>query len=43
MAVVSYSGLFGWQRGFFGQATIVMTQFIGFYLAAEWALDGLEW
>jgi hypothetical protein len=44
MVVVGYySGAFGWSAEFYVQGDLVLAQFIGFFLAAEWALDGDEW
>jgi hypothetical protein len=43
VAVGNYSGAFGWSTEFYVQGDLVLAQFIGFFLAAEWALDGEEW
>lgn len=43
MAVINNCGLAAIQPGYLGVGFMVMAQFIGFGLAAEWALDGNEW
>jgi len=43
VAVGNYSGAFGWSTDFYVQVDLILAQFIGFFLAAEWALDGEEW
>lgn len=43
LAVVNNSGVFEVQSGLLGVWSVVMVQFIGFGLMAEWALDGDRW
>jgi hypothetical protein len=43
LAVVNNSGIWIVQPGPLGIGLVLMVQFIGFVLAAEWALDGMEW
>jgi hypothetical protein len=43
VAVGNYSGTFGWSTDFYVQGDLVLAQLIGFFLTAEWALDGDEW
>jgi len=42
LALVNNSGIWIIQPGFLGIGLVLMVQFIGFVLAAEWALDGTE-
>ena len=39
LAVINNSGVFEVQPGLWGVAFVVMVQFIGFGMVAEWALD----
>lgn len=43
VVIGSYSGAFGWSTEFYVLGDLVLAQFIGFFLAAEWAMDGEEW
>ena len=43
VAVGNNIGAFGWSTDFFTQVEVAMFQLVGFFLAAEWALDGDEW
>jgi hypothetical protein len=40
VAVGSNIAAFGWSTDFFTQVGVAMFQLVGFFLAAEWALDG---
>lgn len=43
LAVFNNSGIWVVQPGLLGIGLVLMVQFIGFVLAAEWAMDGTEW
>jgi hypothetical protein len=43
LAVLNNTEIWMMQPGYLGVVLVLIVQFIGFVLAAEWALDGTEW